>query len=46
MYALPVFENRHQSRSALAVISGRLSQRRKVGAVPRSATSRSSTFTV
>ena len=46
MYALPARENRHQSLSALAVSSGPLSQRMNPGAVPRSATSRSSTLTV
>ena len=41
VYAFRAFENRDQSRSALAVISGPLPQCRKAGAVPRSAWSRS-----
>ena len=39
-------ENRHQSRSALAVSSGPLSQRMYPGAVPRPATIRSSVAAV
>jgi hypothetical protein len=45
-YALPDLEKRHQSLSALGVSSGAVSQRMNAGAVPRSATSRSSTVTV
>jgi hypothetical protein len=46
MSLVPVPVKRHQSRRALAVSSGPLSQRRHRGAVRRSVTRRSSTFTV
>jgi hypothetical protein len=46
MYALPAFENRHQSLSGLAVISGPLSHRMNPGAGPCRATRWSSTFAV
>lgn len=46
MKALPARVKRHQSRRALAVSSGPLAQRTKLGAVPRSDTRRSRTSTV
>jgi hypothetical protein len=46
MELLPAPVNRHQSRNALAVSSGPLSQRMKRGARPRSATRQSRTPTV
>jgi hypothetical protein len=46
MYAVPALEKRHQSCRAWAVSSGPLSILKHSGAMPRSATSRSSSATV